>query len=245
MVPFRIDVILSGFRALESACQNGDPNQYFFVPELPQRLSVLATECRTSGLTFTSTLLDRLSNAYRNSQPSSREELSRHLHECLHRLQDELAQPRFYSIAPEKLEFLRQYPPFFPSEVTAPFPAASKELSEATRCYAFERNTSCVFHLMRALEIVLKAFAKRIGAAFETRNWGDVIAAIEPKLDPKETEDAEILAYLRSIKNAWRNSTMHVERDYDQDQAFDILRNTKSFMNHVARRLKSSRSQDV
>jgi len=91
---------------------------------------------------------------------------------------------------------------------------------------------------MRALEIVLKAFAERIGATFETRNWGEIIASIEPKLDAKSIEDSEILAYLRNIKNAWRNSTMHVERDYNEEQAFDILRNTKNFMLHVAKRLK-------
>jgi hypothetical protein len=239
MTPFRIDIILSGFRSLELACTNHDPKQqYFFVLDLGQKLSQLATQCGSSHLKFTATLLDRLSNVYGNSQPSSPEELNRHLHECLHRLQDELAQPRFYSLAPDKLDFVKQYPPFFPTEITSTFPATNKELSEATHCYAFERNTSCIFHLMRALEIVLKAFAERIGATFETRNWGEIIASIEPKLDAKSIEDSEILAYLRNIKNAWRNSTMHVERDYNEEQAFDILRNTKNFMLHVAKRLK-------
>jgi hypothetical protein len=164
MIPFRIDIIMNGFRSLESACTNHDPKQqYFFVPDLAQRLSELATQCRSSHLTFTATLLDRLNNAYRNTQPKSPDELSRHLHECLHRLQDELAEPRFYSIAPEKLDFLREYPPFFPVEVTSKFPRANKDLLEATRCYAFERNTSCMFHLMRALEIVLKTFAETLG----------------------------------------------------------------------------------
>ena len=36
---------------------------------------------------------------------------------------------------------------------------------------------------------------------------------------------------------------MHVERDYDEEQAFDILRNAKNFMLHVARRLKISQGQ--
>lgn len=230
---------MNALRNLESACTNHDPKQqYFFVADLSASLSQLAAECRNSSLTFTATLLDRLSNAYRNSQPASPEGLSRHLHECIHRLQDELAQPRFYSVAPDKMEFLRQYPPFFPAEVTSRFPATNKEVLEATRSYAFERNTACVFHVMRALEIVLKAFAEAIGARFESRNWGEIIASIEPKLDSKALEDSELLAYLRSIKNAWRNPTMHVERDYDQEQAFDILRNTRNFMLHVTKRLK-------
>lgn len=44
-------------------------------------------------------------------------------------------------------------------------------------------------------------------------------------------------------KQRWRNPTMHVERDYDEEQAFDILRNAKNFMLHVARRLKISQGQ--
>jgi hypothetical protein len=67
-----------------------------------------------------------------------------------------------------------------------------------------------------------------------------VIAAPEPRLNPKSTEDAEILACLRNIKNTWRNPTMDVERDYDAEQTYDILRNTRNLMVHVARRLKSS-----
>jgi hypothetical protein len=108
-------------------------------------------------------LLDRLSGIYRNSQPASAEELNKHLHECVHRLQDELAEPRFFSVSPEKLEFLRPYPSFFPVEITSTFPLTNKELFEAMHCYAFERNTACIFHLMRALEIVLKAFVKKLG----------------------------------------------------------------------------------
>lgn len=131
------------------------------------------------------------------------------------------------------------YPSFFPAEITGIFPTATKELSEAMHCYAFERNSACVFHLMR-VEIVLKAFAGKLGSDFTSKNWGELVAALEPKLNAKNTGDAEILAYLRNIKNAWRNPTMHVERDYEADQAFDILRNTRNLMLHIARRLKSS-----
>jgi hypothetical protein len=240
MKPFRIDVIWNGLRALESACASPASRQYFHVPNLAQQLSALAAECRNSDLIFTATLLERLSNSYRNSQPRSAEELAGQLHECVHRLQDELAEPRFFSVDPDKLEFLRPYPSFFPVEVTGMFPATNKELAEATCCYAYERDTACVFHLMRALEVVLKAFAEKLDVRFVSKNWGEIVAALEPRLNGKNTEDAEILAYLRNIKNAWRNPTMHVERDYDSDQAFDILRNTRNLMLHVARRLRSS-----
>jgi hypothetical protein len=92
---------------------------------------------------------------------------------------------------------------------------------------------------MRALETVLKAFAEKLGASFEPKNWGRILSSIEEKIgESRDGEDAEVLIHLRNIKNAWRNSTMHVERDYDAEQAFDILRTTRNFMIHVAERLK-------
>jgi hypothetical protein len=188
MKPFRIDVIWNGLRTLESACESpgAGARQYFFVPDLAQKLSALAAECRNSHLTFTAMLLERLSAAYGNSQPASAQELRGHLHECVHRLQDELAEPRFFSIGPDKLEFLRPYPSFFPVEITGMFPATNKELVEAIRCFAFERDTACVFHLMRALEIVLKAFAEKLDAPFASKNWGEIVAALEPGLNSKK-----------------------------------------------------------
>ena len=182
--------------------------------------------------------MDRYASAYQKNAPKAGE-LARAIHECVHRLVDELAEPRFYAISPSKLEFIKPYSPFFPYEVTGAFPTANKDLSEAVFCYAFERNTACVFHLMRALEIALKAFAEKLGARFERENWGRILSSIEEKIgDSRNSEDGEILVHLRNIKNAWRNSTMHVERDYDAEQAFDILRATRNFMIHVAKRLR-------
>jgi hypothetical protein len=65
--------------------------------------------------------------------------------------------------------------------VTNAFPIANKDLSEAAVYYAFERNTACAFHLMRALEIVLRTFAGKLGARFEPKNWGTILASIEEK----------------------------------------------------------------
>jgi hypothetical protein len=235
---FRIDAIWEGFRAIETACAGAAANLPIYIPDLNLKLSSLASTCRDCGLTFTAGLLDRYASAYQKAGPTAAQ-LARAIHECVHRLVDELAEPRFYAISSSKLEFIKPYPPFFPYEVTGAFPEANKDLSEAAFCYAFERNTACVFHLMRALEIVLKAFAEKLGAHFEPKNWGRILSSIEEKIgNSRNSEDAEVLVHLRNIKNAWRNSTMHVERDYDAEQAFDILRTTKNFMIQVAKRLQ-------
>jgi hypothetical protein len=55
---------------------------------------------------------------------------------------------------------------------------------------------------------VLKAFAEKLGARFDRENWGKILSSIEEKIgDSKNSEAAEVLIYLRNIKNAWRNST--------------------------------------
>lgn len=239
MNTFRIDAIWEGFRAIEIACAGTPPNQFLYIADLSFKLSSLAIMCRDSGLTFTASLLDRYGHAC-NSAPMAGQ-LEHAIRECLDRLRDELVDPRFYAVSPSKLEFVKRYPPFFPAEVTSAFQTAEKDLSEAALCYAFERNTACVFHLMRALEIVLKAFAERLGARFEPKNWGKILSYIEDKIgNSRNSEDAEILVQLGNIKNAWRNPTMHVERDYNADQAFDILRTTRNFMVHIAKRLQQT-----
>jgi hypothetical protein len=235
---FRIDALWEGFRAIETACAEAPLDRPIYIGDLNLKLSNLASTCRDSGLTFTAGLLGRYASAYQKTAPKAGE-LAGAIHECVHRLVDELTEPRFYAISPSKLEFIRPYPPFFPYEVTSACPTANKDLSEAALCHAFERNTACVFHLMRALEIVLKAFAEKLGAGFEAKNWGRILSSVEEKIgDSRNSEDAEVLVHLRNIKNAWRNSTMHVERDYDAEQAFDILRTTRNFMIHVAKRLQ-------
>lgn len=243
MKAFRIGEIFDGFRAIESAfdqARGNDPGKAVYISDLDTKLSRLASMCRDCDLTFTAILLERYGAAYHNSVPRSGE-LERAIHECIHRLRDELQEPRFYAIAPSKLDFVRPYTPFFPYEVTGAFPTANKDLSEAALCYAFERNTACVFHLMRALEIALKAFAEKLGAEFELKNWGSILSSIGQRLDKsRNSEDAEILVHLRNIKNAWRNSTMHVERDYDAEQTSEILRTTKNLMLHVAKRLQQA-----
>ena len=40
-------------------------------------------------------------------------------------------------------------------------PAARADIREAGTCYALERPTACVFHLMRAMEVVVRRLARR------------------------------------------------------------------------------------
>jgi len=69
----------------------------------------------------------------------------------------------------------------FGDDVAKKFPSASVDIEEAGKCLALDRGTATVFHLMRAMEVGLRALAKslndhrldqrqtRLGSAFSRR----------------------------------------------------------------------------
>ena len=91
---------------------------------------------------------------------------------------------------------------------------------------------------MRAMEVGLKAVAKSLGVAW-TSNWGTCLAEIEKQAIAKKSDPffAEAVAYLRAVKNAWRNPTMHVDRRYSQEDAERIFQAVQGFMVHLTSRL--------
>src|SRR5258708_19689687 len=46
--------------------------------------------------------------------------------------------------------------------VTDAFPSAITDIEEAGKCLAFDRNAACIFHLMRVMEVGLKALGQRL-----------------------------------------------------------------------------------
>lgn len=119
------------------------------------------------------------------------------------------------------------------------FPAASFEIEEAAKCFAFGRHTACVFHCMRIMEIGLRVLAKKLDipnpVLANDRNWGNMLKSIKAKIDEKwpqklnthgtEGQKMEALyATLDAVKNPWRNATMHVEVIYAPHEAMHIMR---------------------
>lgn len=120
----------------------------------------------------------------------------------------------------------------------AAYPSAWFDCEEAAKCLVFGRGTACVFHSMRLLEIGLKAFAKFLEipdpVRATDRSWGSILSAIKTKIDRKYpakerfpgtagTFAESVYVSLDAIKGPWRNSTMHVENVYADDEAGYIL----------------------
>ena len=140
----------------------------------------------------------------------------------------------------------------FGADVARTFPSSTLDIEEAGKCFALERYTSSVFHLMRVMEVIVRALG---------------LSLCDPSIDPKKNPTLESIlhrcddelkqpankrtptwqkddqffsdatANLRSVKVAWRNPTMHVEIDYDEDKARDVYNAVRGFVRHMATRM--------
>jgi hypothetical protein len=137
-------------------------------------------------------------------------------------------------------------------EILKKFPGTVDEIEEAGKCLALNRNTACVFHLMRLMECGLRALGKSLDnpALDPKRNpsWDAILKKCDDEIGKPaksrclewQTDDqffSTATANLRAVKESWRNPTMHVERNYDGEQAREIYLSVRTFMRHLAGKL--------
>jgi hypothetical protein len=135
----------------------------------------------------------------------------------------------------------------FGDDVFDRFSSANNDLYEAGMCLAFERPTACVMHLMKVLEAGLAVLARDLGVPPQN-DWGSYIREIEKELQARikglkarsgdEQFYAEAGAGFDYMRRAYRNPTMHPDRSYSQQRAEEILLAIKSFMIHLATKLR-------
>ncbi len=140
--------------------------------------------------------------------------------------------------------------PLFGFAVLEAFPSASFDIGEAGKCRALGRWTASVMHLMRVLEVGLCCLAIFAGVNPHA-NWNMILDQIESSLkkigkkshSPEEEQfAAEAATHFRSIKNAWRNHAMHARVNYDEERTIEIYDSVRSFMRHLATRLKEAQA---
>jgi hypothetical protein len=140
----------------------------------------------------------------------------------------------------------------FGQDVIGKFPGIAYEVDEASKCFAVHRNTACVFHLMRTMEIGIQAVRRclRIPDPIKDseRNWGAILRAFKNEIErgskasPSLWTGADkaffedVHASLDAVRNAWRNTTMHVENKYTGEEADHIYGAVRGFMRKLASR---------
>ncbi len=165
-------------------------------------------------------------------------------------VENEVSLRLYFEISQEKAKLYGDNAEPFGTAVAVAFPSISFDAGEANRCYALGRNTACVFHLMRVLEIGLGALANQFGKASNHANWETIINQIEKAIgeiekDPNKPANwkderefwSQCASHFRVVKDAWRNYTAHARGKYDDQEAEDMLGNVRGFMQKLATHL--------
>ena len=129
----------------------------------------------------------------------------------------------------------------FGTDVNAKFPAIQFDLVEAGNCYASGRGTAVVFHLMRIMEVGVQEFGKKLGVTLvNEKNWQNILDEINKAIkglpkSPATVEMSQASANLYAVKLAWRNEVMHPKDTYTLEEADNLIRQVRLFMQQLAK----------
>lgn len=209
--------------------------------------SLLVTMGLTVSLRKADRLIEVLSSAADWKKTSRVQMLVNQLVVCV---KDEADSVLAWQVPREKLIFFEREP--FNPEVHAGFPSANDDIEEAGKCLGMGRNTAAVFHLMRVMETGLRALGKSLNDPNldpkKNPSWETILRKCDQELQKPHKDRASewtaddaffstATANLRSVKDAWRNPTMHVERRYNDEEAQEVWNAARAFMRHLATKL--------
>lgn len=227
------------------------------IPEAHQKayeeLAEVVRQLNSAGLSTSADVLHQfcvhLLNWKRDDfGPVNSHDMTGRIGETLRAIQAEMTNSCFMHIPTKRAEYYGQ-DMLFGGVVFTRFEAARYDIREAGNCLAAGRATACVYHLMRALEVVLSDVGSDFGLVFNHTNWQNAIDQLESSIkkmqnDPvwtdlpnwKEKREfyAQIVSYLALVKDAWRNFTAHARGKYDLEEAELMLLNVRAFMQKVA-----------
>ena len=230
------------------------------LPDIGQIAGILyelRTEAGRLGARSAAAQVDRISEFVRSDEwnrdltilGATLHQLVKDLH---YRMIDDLKGQFFLSVPADKVTYYQQDKLLFGNDVHTQFPSASFEMDEAGKCIALCRYTAAIFHLMRIMEISIRATARCLGIPDPVkpgdRNWGNILKDIKAGIDAKwPTQTARqsgdghlfenIYASLDAVRNPWRNATMHVENKYTEEEAEHIFLAVRGFMIKLSARL--------
>jgi hypothetical protein len=223
--PSQIETLVNGFNKLIQYCSLAE-----------MRLSAISMERAIVEL---------------KKETIDKKKLSVTIEEILARIQDELSLLTLVNISAKKLNYFEK-PSLFGQQVADNYSSATFEIEEAGNCFALDRNTACVMHLMRTLEIALSSIALGIGLTVTdisaNPNWGNILTKVNGKIIANNAVNSpawiiskaffeNAYTHLNAVRVAWRNPTMHVENTYTEESAEDIFNAVRGLMRHLAKHL--------
>lgn len=110
----------------------------------------------------------------------------------------------------------------FPTDLPSKVPSAIIDIREGGKCLAFELSTAAGFHVLRAMETVLKAYWDVVSGGKphpRQKNLGVYLN----KLEEQNIGSAKARACLKQIKDLHRNPLMHPEETLTLDEAISLF----------------------
>jgi hypothetical protein len=212
-------------------------------------LGALERHSKSLGLNTTSAQIARVKDMILGDSQYPLQMTTIAIMEVSTRLVDELKSRKLYMVSSERNAYLEGNQ--FHVTVGTVFPEAIADMDEAAKCFAFERPTACIFHLMRVTEVGIKAIADLLEITDHAPTWEPIIRKIDAELkadykDRKYKGDQDFLAnastHLHAVKVAWRNKTMHVEKINTMEHGKEIYDATCGFMRYLAENFPQRRT---
>jgi hypothetical protein len=110
----------------------------------------------------------------------------------------------------------------FPTELPIRVPECVGDIREAGKCIAFEMGTAAGFHIMRAVELVLRKYWDNVTNKRPRPDNGNMGIYLR-EMENANVGDEKVRACLRQIKDLHRNALMHPEDNLTLDDAIGLL----------------------
>jgi hypothetical protein len=207
-----------------------------------------------AGLVVTKGYVDRIADLLK--KPSFALSLATEYQKLHTTLRIEISQKHFFCMSESEKALFQpdKDHPIFGVVVQNNFPSALYEIDEAAKCLALDRSTATVFHLMRAMERTLFAIRRCLGLPDSTdprdRSWGLILQSLRQEVERRNKQQGsnwgnledqhffpDIIGSVAAVKLAWRDPTMHVERNYLPNEAQEVFAAVRTLMQKVASRM--------
>jgi hypothetical protein len=224
--------------------------------KIKHSLSIIIKECGFVGLNFTQIAAQRILNAM-DSMDDSRKKASEFIGmiDLLEeRFNDEIHNLKFFLVKPDRL-FYYENTEHAGEQFKTGFPRGNVELIEAGNCFALDRYTACVVHLMRSLEVALAVLHRSLDIPEPEKgaekSWGRILSRILKKITENDSNQPfnwkrekefyhQCYALFSAVKVPYRDSTMHVESIYDEQSAIDVFNVTTAALRYMATKLSEN-----
>jgi hypothetical protein len=183
---------------------------------------------------------EELKSSILDGTMSSFEDLATELREFLRSVEHELRSDLFLYISQGHVKHYVE-PIEGWGSVIAKWGNTSSDIEEAEKCFALNRYTASVFHLMRLMEMAVQKFGDKLGVDLVgpvgPKVWQVILDGVNKAVKEKALEKdllaksyAAASAHLYNVKVAWRNEVMHPKATYTEEEAESILYNVKTFV---------------